>query len=83
MSDQFLDVDEEQPVAEVGIEGILHQLLDIMAGAKSMPLSSSVMVSREEVTSLAGVGAREPPRGAAPGPLAPARARGVHGGAHV
>ena len=52
MSDQFLDVDEEQPVAEIGIEGILHRLLDIMANAKSMPLSSSVMVSREEVTSL-------------------------------
>ena len=52
MSDQFLDVDEEQPVEEVGIESILHQLLDLMAAAKSMPLSSSVMVSREEVTSL-------------------------------
>ncbi len=53
MSDQFLDVDEEPPVEEVGIESILHQLLDLMAGAKSMPLSSSVMVSREEVSSLA------------------------------
>ena len=52
MSDQFLDVDEEQPVDDVGIESILHQLLDLMATAKSMPLSSSVMVSREEVTSL-------------------------------
>ena len=52
MSDQFLDVDEEQPVEEVGIESILHQLLDLMATAKSMPLSSSVMVSRDEVTSL-------------------------------
>jgi hypothetical protein len=52
VSDQFLDVDEEQPVEEVGIESILHQLLDLMATAKSMPLSSSAMVSREEVTSL-------------------------------
>ena len=52
MSDQFLDVEEDQPVEEVGIESILHQLLDLMAAAKSMPLSSSVMVSREEVTSL-------------------------------
>ncbi len=52
VSDQFLDVDEEQPVEEVGVESILHQLLDLMATAKSMPLSSSVMVSREEVTSL-------------------------------
>jgi hypothetical protein len=56
VSDQFLDVDEEQPVAEVGIEGILNRLLDIMANAKSMPLSSSVMVSRDEVTSLLEAG---------------------------
>ena len=52
MSDQFLDVDEEPPVDEVGIESILHQLLDLVAAAKSMPLSSSVMVSKDEVTSL-------------------------------
>ncbi len=51
MSDQFLDVEEEPPVEE-GIESTLHKLLDLMATAKSMPLSSSVMVSREEVTSL-------------------------------
>jgi hypothetical protein len=50
MTDQFLDV--EEPTPEVGIEGILEQLLDIISTAKSMPLSSSVMVSREEVTSL-------------------------------
>jgi hypothetical protein len=52
VSDQFLDVDDEPPVEEVGVESILNQLLDLMAVAKSMPLSSSVMVSREEVTSL-------------------------------
>ncbi len=52
MSDQFLDVEEDQPVDEVGIESILHQVLDLVAAAKSMPLSSSVMVSRDEVTSL-------------------------------
>ena len=52
MSDAFLDLEEEQPIEEVGIESMLHHLLDIMATAKSMPLSSSVMVSREEVTSL-------------------------------
>src|SRR6185437_13045295 len=43
VSDRFLDVDEEQPVEEVGIESILNQLLDLIAAAKSMPLSSSVM----------------------------------------
>jgi hypothetical protein len=52
VSDQFLDVDEDPPVQEVGIESILNQVLDLLAAAKSMPLSSSVMVSREEVSSL-------------------------------
>ena len=52
MSDRFLEVDEEQPVEEIGIESILHQLLDLIHAAKSMPLSSSVMVSRDEVVSL-------------------------------
>ena len=50
MTDQFLDVEEEAP--DVGIESILDQLLEIVATAKSMPLSSSVMVSRDEVTGL-------------------------------
>jgi cell division septum initiation protein DivIVA len=50
MTDQYLDV--EEPTPDVGVESILDQLLDIIAGAKSMPLSSSVMVSREEVTAL-------------------------------
>jgi hypothetical protein len=50
MTDQFLDVEEDAP--DVGIESILDQLLEIVATAKSMPLSSSVMVSRDEVTSL-------------------------------
>ena len=53
MSDQFLDVDDEDcRWRRSGSSRILNQLLDIMAVAKSMPLSSSVMVSREEVTSL-------------------------------
>jgi cell division septum initiation protein DivIVA len=50
MTDQFLDI--EEPAPEVGVESILEQLLEIVATAKSMPLSSSVMVSREEVTGL-------------------------------
>ena len=50
MTDQFLDV--EEPAPEISAETIIEQLLDIVATAKSMPLSSSVMVSREDVTSL-------------------------------
>jgi Fe2+ transport system protein B len=52
VTDPYLDEEVAPPVEEVGIESVLHQLLDLMASAKSMPLSSSVMVSREEVVSL-------------------------------
>ena len=50
MTDQYLDVDE--PIQEITAESIINQTLDIIATAKSMPLSSSVMVSRDELTSL-------------------------------
>jgi hypothetical protein len=33
-------------------ESLLHQAIDVVAGAKAMPLSSSVLVSREEVLGL-------------------------------
>ena len=52
MTDPYLEEDVAPPAEEVGIESVLHQLLDLIAAAKSMPLSSSVMVSREEVISL-------------------------------
>ncbi|HEY1832280.1 MAG TPA: hypothetical protein VGG38_18740 [Acidimicrobiales bacterium] len=50
MTDQYLEVEEVAP--EGGIEDLLGQLLDVVLTAKSMPLSSSVMVSREEVSKL-------------------------------
>jgi len=56
MSDHYLDLDEEQPVEEIGIESVLHDLHDLIASAKSMPLSSSVMVSRDEVLSIIAAG---------------------------
>ena len=52
MTDPYLEEDVAPPAEEVGIESVLHHLLDLIAAAKSMPLSSSVMVSRDEVTSL-------------------------------
>jgi len=54
MTDQFLDLeDEEQPFEQPdSVEAILKHLLNVVATAKSMPLSSSVMVSREEITAL-------------------------------
>jgi hypothetical protein len=50
MTDQFLDI--EEPAQEADAETYITQVLEIVAGAKSMPLSSSVIVSREEVVSL-------------------------------
>ena len=53
MSDPFLDdVEEVPPADEGGLDSILHRLMDVITTAKSMPLSSSVMVSREEVMGL-------------------------------
>src|SRR5579872_2404371 len=42
----------EQAAGDAGIEGILDELLDIVGTAKSVPLSSSVMITRDEVTEL-------------------------------
>jgi vacuolar-type H+-ATPase subunit H len=48
--DQMVD---EQPVEpEAGVEGLLDELIDIVATAKSVPLSSSVMITRDEVLEL-------------------------------
>jgi F0F1-type ATP synthase membrane subunit b/b' len=51
VTDPFLDVDEE-PDQDVSTEAAITQVLDIIAGAKSMPLSSSVIVSRDDVVGI-------------------------------
>jgi hypothetical protein len=51
VTDQFLDVDETEQ-EDVSAEAVISQVLDIIAGAKSMPLSSSVIISREDVVGL-------------------------------
>jgi hypothetical protein len=50
VTDQYLEVDEA--VQEVDAQAIITQVMDIVAGAKSMPLSSSVIVPREDVLAL-------------------------------
>jgi ElaB/YqjD/DUF883 family membrane-anchored ribosome-binding protein len=50
VTDQYLEIDEAEQ--DVSVEAVLGQVLGILAGAKSMPLSSSIIVSREEVTGL-------------------------------
>ncbi len=42
----------EVPVVDGGVEGVLDELIDIVAAAKSVPLSSSVMIPRDEVLEL-------------------------------
>ncbi len=50
MTDQYLDVEESDQ--DLSAEAVIVQVLEIIAGAKSMPLSSSVIVSRDEVVGL-------------------------------
>jgi len=50
MTDQYLDVGE--PAIEASAENLILQVLEIVGTAKSMPLSSSAIVSRDEVTSI-------------------------------
>ena len=55
MSDLFKDeVDEaETDLEQLNAEAIIRRALDVVNGAKSMPLSASVLISREEVAGLA------------------------------
>jgi hypothetical protein len=50
MTDQFLEIEEPTPDADA--ESIIGQVLEVINTAKSMPLSSSVIVSREDVVAL-------------------------------
>ena len=52
MTDQFLEVDETETEHELSAEDVISHVLEIVNNAKSMPLSSSVIVSREEVVGL-------------------------------
>ena len=53
MTDVFEDVSGEQPdTADMDTEGLVHRAIDIVATAKAMPLSDSVLVSRDEVLEL-------------------------------
>ena len=56
----------DQPDAET----LLRRVHDLIANAKSLPLSTSVRIEKDEVLELLARGARPPARGAAAGPLA-------------
>jgi hypothetical protein len=54
MTDAPEDLDEHQgdQSDELDAEGLMRRALDVVNGAKAMPLSASVLVSREEVAGL-------------------------------
>ena len=58
MSDRYVPFDtydddyEAEPVIAVDAETLLRQAIDIVATAKPMPLSASVLISRDEVLGL-------------------------------
>jgi cell division septum initiation protein DivIVA len=54
VTDQFDDFDEilREPPRPADAESILRQLIDIVSMAKPMPLSASVLISRDEVLDL-------------------------------
>jgi hypothetical protein len=54
MTDAFEDlgVDGSDGPADLDAEGLMRRALDVVNGAKAMPLSASVLISREEVLGL-------------------------------
>jgi cell division septum initiation protein DivIVA len=52
MADLFDELGTDGAVEELDAEGLIRRVLDIVGGAKSMPLSTTVMVPRDEVTDL-------------------------------
>ena len=50
MTDQYLEVEDAAP--EIDAQAIIVQVMEMVAGAKSMPLSSSVIVPRDDVLGL-------------------------------
>ena len=53
MSDLFEDLDQEEPSLEdADTEALVRRALDVVNTAKAMPLSASVLVSREELATI-------------------------------
>ncbi len=53
MTDVVEDVSDEQPeAADLDTEALVRRAIDVVATAKAMPLSASVLISREEVLDL-------------------------------
>jgi dsDNA-specific endonuclease/ATPase MutS2 len=52
VTDLFEDAPEGVEPADLDAEGLVHRVLDVVNTAKAMPLSASVLVSRDEVVDL-------------------------------
>ena len=52
MSDRYDDLDDSVPEQPDDAETLVRRAIDVVATAKPMPLSSSVLISREEVLDL-------------------------------
>ncbi len=54
MTELFEDLPDEPPppVADLDTQGLLRRAVDMVQGAKAMPLSASVLVGREELVGL-------------------------------
>ncbi|MGA8368710.1 MAG: hypothetical protein WB765_01145, partial [Acidimicrobiales bacterium] len=53
MSELFEDLDQQRAAgAERDAEGLVRQALELIENAKQMPLSASVLISKEEVAEL-------------------------------
>ncbi len=54
MSDMAFDEfsDPQTPQADLDAQGLIHRVIDIVSMAKTMPLSASVLVSRDELVEL-------------------------------
>jgi len=50
--DEFDEAGEHEEVAEIDAETLLRRAVDVVATAKPMPLSASVLISRDEVLDL-------------------------------
>ncbi len=52
MTDLFEEIADGPEPAELDAEGLINRVLDILSTAKTMPLSASVLVSRDELVDL-------------------------------
>jgi F0F1-type ATP synthase membrane subunit b/b' len=61
VSDPFDDPAADPEVADLDAEGLIQRAVDVVNSAKAMPLSASVLVSREELLDILGAALEQLP----------------------